>query len=129
MSQPFVVVVGRDRTLQEALGTQVRQAGMRAVFLEEAQALLQMAGEGEAPRGVFLDLDGQAVDQVFFRRLATALPGIRAILVSAEPFHPELREAMATVVLASMAKPLDPAEVEYWLRTLVEARSADGEGT
>jgi DNA-binding response OmpR family regulator len=119
MIEPLVAVISTDRTLREGLGGQVRQAGMRAVFQEEAQDLLGMAGGNrEALRAVLLDLDGQGLDEGFFRSLRTALPDTRVILVSAETLHPELREALATVVLACMAKPPDPVELAYWLRTL-----------
>lgn len=123
MAEPLVAVVGADQTLREVLASLVGQARMRAVVLEDARALLREAGGGGgAPRAVLLDLDGQDLDEGFFRELRAALPRTRVILLSAEPHHPELRQAMATVILACMAKPPDPAELAYWLRTLDDDR-------
>jgi len=69
---------------------------------------------------VLLDTDTVPVDNAFFRVLKKRYPHIHILLVSRLSYHPGLEEAMASHIYACLAKPLDPEELLYWLKSIAE---------
>lgn len=69
-------------------------------------------------RIVILDLDSVPTDTLFFRHLKRSHPGLKIIVVSRQPYHPELEEAMSQHIFASISKPVDPDEIEFLLKNI-----------
>ena len=69
---------------------------------------------------VILDMDTVAADNRFFRELKRQAPGLYILALSSRPYHPGLEEAMGSHIYACLAKPLDPEEFRYWMKSIAE---------
>ncbi|MGB8993421.1 MAG: hypothetical protein WCD80_15300 [Desulfobaccales bacterium] len=69
---------------------------------------------------VILDMDTVAADNRFFRELKRQAPGLYILALSSRPYHPGLEEAMGCHIYACLAKPLDPEEFRYWMKSIAE---------
>ena len=69
-------------------------------------------------RIVILDLDSVPTDTFFFRHLKRSHPRLKIIVVSGQPYHPELEEAMSHHIFASISKPVDPDEIVFLLKNI-----------
>ena len=74
--------------------------------------------EKNSCRAVILDLDTVAVDNRQFRDLKRKCPDLFIMAVSGGSFHPELKEALATYIYASLCKPVDPDELIYLVKSI-----------
>jgi DNA-binding NtrC family response regulator len=69
---------------------------------------------------VILDVDSLAADNRFFREIKRQAPGLYVLILSSQSYHPGLAEAMGSHIYASLAKPLDPEEFSYWMKSIAE---------
>ncbi len=76
---------------------------------------------GKHPDGiVVLDMDTLPADNRFFRELKRQAPGLYLLTLSSKPYHPGLEEAIGSHIYACLAKPLDPEEFRYWMKSIAE---------
>jgi DNA-binding NtrC family response regulator len=71
-------------------------------------------------RAVILDLDTVAIDNRIIRDFKRKNPGINIVAYSKRQFHPELEEALRNYISVCLAKPIDPDELFFWLRSVFE---------
>ena len=69
---------------------------------------------------VIIDLDSVAVDNRTIKDLALQLPKIPFLCLSKERFHPELKDSIRDHIYACLIKPIDPEELNYWLKSIQE---------
>jgi DNA-binding NtrC family response regulator len=69
---------------------------------------------------VIIDLDSVAVDNRTIRDFASAFPTIPFLCLSKERFHPELKDSIRDHIYACLTKPIDPDELNYWLKCIRE---------
>ncbi len=69
---------------------------------------------------VFWDIDTVPVDNRTLKELTLKFPGVYFFCLSAQPFHPELHDAICYHIYACLNKPVDPDELFYWLRSIDE---------
>lgn len=69
---------------------------------------------------LIVNLDTLPVDNNFFRKLKKENPDLFILCLSSRTYHPELQEAMGSHIYASLAKPFNPEELFYWLKTISE---------
>ena len=69
---------------------------------------------------VILDMDTVATDNRFFRELKRQAPGLYLLALSSRSYHPGLEEAIGSHIYACLAKPLDPEEFRYWMKSIAE---------
>ena len=67
---------------------------------------------------VIVDLDSAPKDILFFRHLKRSHPGLKIIVASRQPYHPELQEAMSHHIFASVSQPVDPDEIVFLLKNI-----------
>jgi DNA-binding NtrC family response regulator len=67
---------------------------------------------------VIIDLDSMAVDNRGIKELALQFPTIPLLCISRKRFHPELQNSIRDHVYACLTKPIDPAELSYWLQCI-----------
>lgn len=83
-----------------------------------ALANVQCLIEHNSCQALIMDLDTVIVENRHFRDLKKTNPDLCIVAVSGRPFHPELREALATYIYACLSKPVDPDELIYWLKSI-----------
>jgi len=71
-------------------------------------------------RVVILNLDNMAVSNRTLRELKRKKPLVKIIALSHRQYHPELEEALREYISACLAKPVDPDELVYWLKSIFE---------
>ena len=71
-------------------------------------------------RAIILNLDNVSVTNKSLKQLKRKNPTVSIIAVSERQFHPELEEALREYISACLAKPVDPDELTYWLKTIYE---------
>jgi DNA-binding response OmpR family regulator len=74
----------------------------------------------ESCHAVILDLDSLPVDNRFIRDLRKQNPDVPIIALSSRTFHPELQEALSLYISACLAKPVNPDELIYWLKSIFQ---------
>jgi DNA-binding NtrC family response regulator len=73
---------------------------------------------------VIIDVDSLAPDNRFFREIKRQTPGHYVFILSDQAHHPELAEAIGSYIYACLAKPLDPEEFHYWMKSITENQAA-----
>ena len=76
-------------------------------------------GENDC-RAIILNLDNISVTNKILKDLKRKNPMINIIGLSKRQFHPELEEALREYISVCLAKPVDPDELTYWLKTIYE---------
>jgi len=69
---------------------------------------------------LILDLDTLPLDNRVFRDLKRKNPTLSIITLSTRSFHPELKEAMTDHICACLNKPVDPDELHYWAKAILD---------
>jgi len=69
-------------------------------------------------RAVILDMDSLPVDNRCIRDVRKGNPDVAIIVLSSRTFHPELQEALSLHISACLAKPVNPDELLYWVRSI-----------
>jgi DNA-binding NtrC family response regulator len=98
-------------------------------LLEKAGCLAQIVGspaelknrlKDKACIALILDIDSVAVDNRSIKEIATEFPDIPLLCISNEPFHPELKDSILDSIYACLTKPIDPDELNYWVKCIRE---------
>jgi len=71
-------------------------------------------------RAIILNLDNVSVTNKSLKQLKRKNPSVSIIAFSERQFHPELEEALREYISVCLAKPIDPDELTYWLKTIYE---------
>ena len=71
-------------------------------------------------RAIILNLDNVSVTNKSLKQLKRKNPSVSIIAFSERQFHPELEEALREYISVCLAKPVDPDELTYWLKTIYE---------
>ena len=119
LQKTAVAVVDADEHQCGKLCTMLQQLDYRATPLHsllDLEAHLKSHPEGI----VILDMDTVATDNRFFRELKRQAPGLHVLALSSRSYHPGLGEAMGSHIYGCLAKPLDPVEFLYWMKSIAE---------
>jgi DNA-binding NtrC family response regulator len=69
---------------------------------------------------VILDIDSVPVDNRVIRELTIKYPEVHFLCTSKDRFHPDLKDAICYHIYACLAKPVDPDEIFFLLRSIYE---------
>lgn len=69
---------------------------------------------------VILDFDSIPLDNRTIRNLTLAFPSIHFLGASEARFHPDLKDAIAYHLFACLNKPIDPDELHYFLKCILD---------
>lgn len=109
-------------------GDPKQNAGM-CRLLEKAGCLAQIVGSPAELKdrlkdktciALIMDIDSVAVDNRSIKEIATEFPDIPLLCISKEPFHPELKDSILDSIYACLTKPIDPDELNYWVKCIRE---------
>jgi hypothetical protein len=79
---------------------------------------LEAGLKSSACLAIILDVDSVAVSNRSVRTLKENFPAISIFCSSGCRFHPELQDALAHHIIACLGKPVDPDELQFWLRAI-----------
>lgn len=116
MKQP-VIVFDADQTSCSGLCALLEADDFQAVPVESL-LVLPAAIEAAGCNVLIMDLDNQSVNAQLFRDLKRLNPSLCIIILSTRRFHPELNEAFERDIAVGILKPVDPDELNFWMRSL-----------
>ena len=119
LSKPAVVVVDADEQQCGLVCELLRQFDYRAAPLHSLPDL-QTHLAAHPDQVAILDIDTVPADNRFFRELKRQAPGLHVLALSSRSYHPGLEEAMGSHIYGCLAKPLDPEEFRYWMKSIAE---------
>ncbi len=71
---------------------------------------------------VIINVDTVRLTNRNVRNLADRFPEVNIFCTSTARLHPELQDAMTRHIRACLAKPVDPDELRFWLRSIHDTR-------
>ncbi len=114
-----IVVVAAEPEQYRTISAILEPNHYRTAILDSLCDLSKNIREGFY-HAVILDLDSLPVDNRSIRELRKQNPEVPIIALSSRTFHPELQEALSLYISACLAKPVNPDELIYWLRSICE---------
>ena len=114
-----IVVVAAEPEQYRAISAVLEPNHYRTATLDSLCDLSKNIREGSY-RAVILDLDSLPVDNRAMRELRKQNPEVPIIALSSRTFHPELQEALSLYISACLAKPLNPDELIYWVKSIFQ---------
>jgi len=114
-----VFVVNADPKQSEDISYLLEQAGCLATVVDSMTDLKDRLKD-KACIAVIVDIDSVLVDNRTIRDLASAFPATPFLCLSKERLHPELKDSIRDHIYACLTKPIDPDELNYWLRCIRE---------
>jgi len=112
-----VILVGASREQLLELTTTLESNGFQVLRCPSILDLGQL-GEEKDRLVVILDLDSALVTNRVLRDVKRKNSALQIIGISSRPFHPELKEAIATHIYACLCKPVDPDELIYLVKSI-----------
>ena len=82
--------------------------------LRELETML----ESSPCQAVILDIDSVPLDNRTIRELTRSYPSTFYLCISRERFHPDLKDAISRHLFACLHKPVDPDELNYFLKCI-----------
>ncbi len=95
----------------------LKAEGYFATAIDSLSAL-EHALEQSSLLAVLIDVDSIAVDNRVVRTLAMKNPEMGILSASSSRIHPELKDAISQHIYACLAKPVDPDELLYCLKSI-----------
>lgn len=112
-----VALLGVDPGSQPEISRIVHDAGFTPRSVATPKAL--EADLKSAPAAaLILDIDSVPLNNRAIRELAAEAPSMPILCLSSARFHPELQESFRRHIYACLAKPLDPDELRYCLKSI-----------
>ena len=114
-----VVVLDTDKKQCKSLCALLTDHEYLSTAMSSLTKMDEYLGENDC-RAIILNLDNISVTNKILKDLKRKNPMINIIGLSKRQFHPELEEALREYISVCLAKPVDPDELTYWLRTIYE---------
>lgn len=124
MDRLKVAVADADKQNCRAICVLLEQAHIPVASISTLKVLADHL-KREPVAVLLIDLDTLPVDNTFFRSLKKQYPNLHIFCLSSRRHHPGLEESMGSHICASLAKPLDPEELFYWLKAVTEIEPVD----
>ncbi|MFO7495729.1 MAG: hypothetical protein R6X05_08880 [Desulfobacterales bacterium] len=121
-----VFVLSTDDAENEALCSILSKGRLGSRVFKTVNDLEAGLKGGEC-MAIILDVDSVAVGNRSIRTLKEKFPAVSIFCTSERRFHPELQDALAHHISACLGKPVDPDELQFWLKAVddkaIDARS------
>lgn len=114
-----VVVLDTDKKQCKSLCALLTDHEYLSTAMSSLTKMDEYLGENDC-RAIILNLDNVSVTNKILKDLKRKNPMINIIGLSKRQFHPELEEALREYISVCLAKPVDPDELTYWLKTIYE---------
>jgi len=112
-----VVILGADTQDSEAICRIIEKGPYRTDTCPSIGKLETMLASDPC-RTVILDIDSVAIDNRTIRELTRSYPSTYFLCTSRERFHPDLKDAISHHLFACLHKPVDPDELNYFLKCI-----------
>ena len=114
-----VVVLDTDKKQCKSLCGLLTDHEYMSIPMTSLTSMHQHLRESDC-RAIILNLDNVSVTNKSLKQLKRENPSVNIIAFSERQFHPELEEALREYISVCLAKPVDPDELTYWLKTIYD---------
>jgi DNA-binding NtrC family response regulator len=114
---PLVIFVETGKVQAPELTSALEASGFQVLPCGSIFDLEELCRE-DNPGVVILNLDDPLMNNRVLKEMKRKRPGLKIIGISGRPFHPELKEAMASQIYACLCEPLDPDELIYLVKSI-----------
>ena len=112
-----VVILGADAHDSEAICRIIEKGPDRTETCPNFREL-ETVLDADPCRTVILDIDSVPLDNRTIRELTHSYPSTSFLCISRERFHPDLKDAISHHLFACLHKPVDPDELNYFLKCI-----------
>jgi DNA-binding NtrC family response regulator len=117
ISEKQIIVVGADKDHCREIAQMIQAGGYQVVSLHSFHHLERYL-QGHDCLIAILDLSALLVNNRRIKELALKHQGTYFLALTEHRFNPELEEAICYYIYACIAKPVDPEELLYWIRSI-----------
>ena len=114
-----VVVLDTDKKQCKSLCALLTEHEYLSTAMSSMTNMDQYLGDSDC-RAIILNLDNVSVTNKSLKQLKRENPSVNIIAFSERQFHPELEESLREYISVCLAKPVDPDELTYWLKTIYD---------
>jgi len=114
-----VVVLDTDKKQCKSLCALLTDHEYMSIPMTSLTSMDQHLRESDC-RAIILNLDSVSVTNKSLKQLKRENPSVNIIAFSERQFHPELEESLREYISVCLAKPVDPDELTYWLKTIYD---------
>jgi DNA-binding NtrC family response regulator len=114
-----VVVLDANQTQSQNICDMLEAQNYKTASLNSLSDLNGYMEDNASP-AVILNLDNITVTNTILRQLKAKNPLTNIIAVSERQFHPELEESLREYISVCLTEPVDPDELNYWLKAVFE---------
>lgn len=118
-----VLILSTDESQSRPVYGMLANVGFRPEVKSDCSLLAEKLN-GNSVAAIILDLDGACPDNKMIRRFKQKNPSIALFGMSANTFHPALKESLEKHIFACMLKPVDPDELLFLLKCGCEGRDS-----
>lgn len=113
----IVVILGADAHDSEAIYRIIEKGPYRTETCPSLIGLETILASTPC-LAVILDIDSVPLDNRTIRELTQSYPSTSFMCTSKERFHPDLKDAISCHLFACLHKPVDPDELNYFLKCI-----------
>lgn len=117
ISQKTILLMNADPEESAGIAHLLKEADFKTQSVKTSSELKKKR-ENASFTAVIMDLDSLALDNRSIKELALQFPDVPFLCISKERFHPELKDSIRDHIYACLTKPIDPDELNYWLKCL-----------
>jgi|LQYC01.1.fsa_nt_gi Response regulator containing CheY-like receiver, AAA-type ATPase, and DNA-binding domains len=117
ISEKQIIVVDAEKDHCREIAQMIQAGGYQVVTLHSFHYLERYL-QGHDCLIAILDLSALSVDNRIVKELALKHHGTYFLGLTEHRFNPELEEAICHYIYACIAKPVDPEELLYWIRSI-----------
>ena len=114
-----VIILNPDFSESQHTIQLLKSNGYYSNAVDNFEAFLKALGNPECIAGL-IDIDCFKINNNQVQEIAEQHPNTVLFFTSTERIHPDLKESIAQFVFACMTKPLNPNELVFWLRSLMD---------
>ncbi len=115
---PSVILVETGKEQVPELASVLEANGLQVIPCRSIFDLEKLSQEDDLGI-VILDLDDPVMNNRVLREVKRKRSGLQIIGISSCPFHPSLKEAIASHIYACVCEPVDPEEMIYLVRSIL----------
>ena len=112
-----ICILSKDKDQMDELSSIVREREFELRAFQNLNDLLKGLNHTDC-LAVIMDVDSVPATNRMIRQIKTQYSEISIFFTSEHRLHPDLKDSLSTHICACLKKPLDPDELDFWLKCI-----------
>ncbi len=112
-----ICILSTDEQQNRQLRSLLCERDFEARIFQDLKDLVKELSETECIAAI-MDVDSIAVTNRMIRQIKTRFSKVSIFCTSQHRLHPDLKDALSQHIYACLSKPLDPEELQFWLKCI-----------